>query len=66
MTIRFYQHLQAFKCVCGKTHEVMSRTVKNPDAMLELTERLREEHRHCGGIANAGPTLKPCAAIARP
>lgn len=45
----FYdRNRQVMRCFgCVKTHEVMSSTARNPEAMFDLKQKLTEQHAGC-------------------
>ena len=59
--IELVRELQAYRCtVCGELQEIMRKTLRDPDAMLQLKEVLQEEHKVCEEYADR-PHLIPAA-----
>lgn len=57
----FYdRNRQVMRCFgCTKTHEVMSSTARNPEAMFDLKQKLTEQHSGCMRV----PTIKHNPAV---
>jgi hypothetical protein len=46
-------HLQMIGCnVCGETHEIPRRTMRDQHKLLELRESLEQDHRDCDAYSD--------------
>lgn len=50
-SIFYDRNRQVMRCFgCAKTHPVMAKTVRDPDAMYALKEQLTREHSGCMAV----------------
>jgi hypothetical protein len=57
-SIYFDRNSQVMRCFgCGKTHSVMGKTARDPEAMYALKQQLTQQHTGCMAVPVPPPVM---------